>query len=83
MLLLRNHLFMDTFNAQILGAKFHIFVFHGECPHRIKVCIVKKDNDPKVWTESIGYRWTETQMIKCSREKHTILKTNNKLSKAR
>ena len=22
---------------------------HGRCPHRIKVCIVKKDNDPEVF----------------------------------
>ena len=24
---------------------------HGPCPHSIKVCIVKKDNNPKIWQE--------------------------------
>ena len=27
---------------------------HGECPHEIKVCIVKKDNPPAVFRELLG-----------------------------
>jgi hypothetical protein len=26
---------------------------HGPCPHRVKVCIVKKDNSPAVFTELV------------------------------
>jgi hypothetical protein len=26
---------------------------HGEGPHRIKVCVVKKDNDPQTWAQLI------------------------------
>lgn len=28
---------------------------HGEGPHRIKVCVVKKDNDPKVFDELLDW----------------------------
>jgi len=24
---------------------------HGPCPHSIKVCVIKKDNDTKIWQE--------------------------------
>jgi hypothetical protein len=24
---------------------------HGQCPHQIKVCIVRKDNDPGVYND--------------------------------
>ena len=34
-------------NDQIEGEVAHSGV-HGPCPHRIKICIVKKDNDPSV-----------------------------------
>jgi hypothetical protein len=27
---------------------------HGEAPHTIKVCIVKKDNDPKIWQKILS-----------------------------
>lgn len=27
---------------------------HGECPHRIKVCIVKKENEPEVWDKILN-----------------------------
>jgi hypothetical protein len=27
---------------------------HGPCPHKIKVCVVKKDNDPEVFAELIA-----------------------------
>lgn len=39
-------------DAMIDGAIAHSGI-HGLCPHRIKVCIVKKSNDPKIFQELV------------------------------
>ncbi|HHY32804.1 MAG TPA: hypothetical protein GX515_07250 [Firmicutes bacterium] len=39
-------------DAMIEGELAHSGV-HGPCPHTIKVCIVKKDNDPKVFARLV------------------------------